>query len=227
MTALPLTASNEPDQAGLSEPCVLLKLGEIVLKGKNRQHFERLLQNNIRLAVADLGVGLRLWQRDGVVVLAPVLPAQELPLATPATPAISAGRAADLIAERMLTVMGVVRVCRAARISKEPQAAIEAAADLARNRAGSFAVRARRRDKRFPVTSAELAIAIGNRVRQLYGNPVDLRHPDFTIFVEVDQSEVFIYTDGWAGQGGLPVGMSGRGLVLMSGGIDSPVAGTG
>ena len=57
----------------MSEPCVLLKLGEIVLKGKNRQQFERLLQNNIRLAVADLGIGLRLWQRDGVIVLSPCL----------------------------------------------------------------------------------------------------------------------------------------------------------
>ena len=60
-----------------SEPCVLLKLGEIVLKGRNRQQFERLLQNNIRLAVADLGIGLRLWQRNGVIVLSPVLDLQD------------------------------------------------------------------------------------------------------------------------------------------------------
>ena len=53
---------------------------------------------------------------------------------------------------------------------------------------------------------------------------MNLRHPDFTIHIEVDQSEIFVYTDGLAGQGGLPVGMSGRGLVLLSGGIDSPVA---
>ena len=89
---------------------------------------------------------------------------------------------------------------------------------------GTFAVRSRRRDKRFPATSAQLAIAIGSRIQRQYGNPVDLRRPDFTIHVEVDQSEVFVYIDGLAGQGGLPVGMSGRGLVLMSGGIDSPVA---
>jgi tRNA uracil 4-sulfurtransferase len=210
-TAVP--AGEDHDLAG--GPCVLLKLGEIVLKGRNRQQFERLLQNNIRLAVADLGVGLRLWQRDGVIVVSPVMPGS----------GYTAEAAADQIAERMLTVMGVVRVCRAARVAKEPRAAIEAAAELASNRTGSFAVRAKRRDKRFPMTSAELAIAIGSRVRELYGNPVNLSQPDFTIFVEVDQSEVFVYTDGRAGQGGLPVGMSGRGLVLISGGIDSPVAG--
>jgi tRNA uracil 4-sulfurtransferase len=232
MTALPVAASTvqekaesiQPDsihaesvQRGASEPCVLLKLGEIVLKGKNRQQFERLLQNNIRLAVGDLGIGLRLWQRDGVVVLSPVL--------DPAGGAKAVELAADQIAERMLTVMGVVKVCRASRISKDPQAAIEAATDLAKGLTGSFAVRARRRDKRFALNSSELAIAIGSSVQRRYGNPVNLRSPDFTIYVEVDQSEVFIYTDGRAGEGGLPVGMSGRGLVLMSGGIDSPVAG--
>jgi len=200
-------------QAGLHEPCVLLKLGEIVLKGKNRQQFERLLQNNIRLAAADLGMSLRLWQRDGVIVLAPA-----------GVEADAAEAAADRIAERMLSVMGVVRVCRAARVAKDPQSAIEAAVSMAAGRPGSFAVRAKRRDKRFPVTSAELATVIGAGIQREFGNPVDLRRPDFTVCLEVDQSEVFVYTDGLAGQGGLPVGMSGRGLVLMSGGIDSPVA---
>jgi thiamine biosynthesis protein ThiI len=238
MTAMPALSHTGHAQAGLHEPCVLLKLGEIVLKGKNRQQFERLLQNNIRLAAADLGVGVKLWQRDGVIVLNPAP-------AAAAEPALAAGGAAggtgggpggagarreaaqvaaDLIAERMLNVMGVVRVCRAVRVAKEAAAAIDTAIELAGGRPGSFAVRARRRDKRFPVTSAELAIAIGSKIQSRYGNPVNLRNPDFTIHIEVDQSEIFLYTDGLAGQGGLPVGMSGRGLVLLSGGIDSPVA---
>ena len=85
-------------------------------------------------------------------------------------------------------------------------------------------MRAHRRDKRFRMTSSELAVMIGTRVQQAYGYPVRLKHPDTTIFVEVDQQEIFVYTDGMSGQGGLPVGMSGRALVLMSGGIDSPVA---
>jgi thiamine biosynthesis protein ThiI len=215
MTALPVTALSEAAPRTGSEPCVLLKLGEIVLKGRNRQQFEKLLQNNIRLALADLGISVRLWQRDGVIVLSPVALA----------PGVTASAVADQVAARMVTVMGVVRVCRAERVAKEPDAAIEAATELAGGQSGSFAVRAKRRDKRFGVTSAELAIAIGTAIQRRYGNPVDLRHPDFTVYVEVDQSEVFVYTDGRAGQGGLPVGMSGRGLVLMSGGIDSPVAG--
>ena len=224
MTALPAVSLTGHPRSRLHEPCVLLKLGEIVLKGKNRQQFERLLQNNIRLAVADLGVGLRLWQRDGVVVLSPSEAARGTAADRAAATGESAQAAADLIADRMLDVMGVVRVCRVVRVAKDPQAAIDTAAELAGGRPGTFAVRARRRDKRFPVTSAELAIAIGSRIQRQYGNPVDLRHPDFTIHIEVDQSEIFAYIDGLAGQGGLPVGMSGRALVLMSGGIDSPVA---
>jgi thiamine biosynthesis protein ThiI len=220
MTALPAAAPTDHDASIGQQPCVLLKLGEIVLKGKNRQQFERLLQNNIRQATADLGVGLKLWQRDGVIVLNPVAGQSADGVAGPA----DAETAADLIAERMLNVMGVVRVCRAIRVAKDPQTAIEAAVRIAGGRPGTFAIRAKRRDKRFPVTSADLAVSIGTQIQRQYGNPVDLRHPDFTIFLEVDQSEVFIYVDGLAGQGGLPVGMSGRGLVLMSGGIDSPVA---
>src|SRR5215469_3423582 len=137
MTALPASDTVAPAQAGPHEPCVLLKLGEIVLKGKNRQRFERLLQNNIRLAVADLGVGVRLWQRDGVVVLNPVDAGD------------SAHIAADRMAERMQNVMGVVRVCRAMRVAKDAQAAIDTAGEMAGGRPGSFAVRAKRRDKRF------------------------------------------------------------------------------
>jgi thiamine biosynthesis protein ThiI len=215
------------------EPCVLLKVGEIVLKGGNRHHFERILQGNIRRAVRDLGVGVRLGNRSGVIVLR--LTSQPGPgqhgsmqhgsgQHGPATgPAAEA--AMDRVAERVGSVMGIARVCRAARVAKDPEAAIGAAVAMAAGRTGSFAVRARRRDKRFPLTSAGLAREIGARVQRAYGYPVNLSRPDLTIVVEVDQHEVFVYTGGVPGQGGLPVGMSGRALVLMSGGIDSPVAG--
>ena len=206
---------------------MVLKLGEIVLKGGNRHHFERILQENIRRAVRELGVGVRLWNRNGVMVLR--LTGQHGPgeqgageHGAAAGPAAEA--AMDRVAERVSSVMGIARVCRAARVAKEPAAAIDTAVAMAAGQTGSFAVRARRRDKRFPLTSADLNREIGARVQRAYGYPVNLTHPDLTIVVEVDQSEVFVYTNGGPGQGGLPVGMSGRALVLMSGGIDSPVA---
>jgi tRNA uracil 4-sulfurtransferase len=190
---------------------VLLKLGEIVLKGRNRQQFERLLQDNLRRATR--GIGAAIWPREGVIVLRP----------TGVTGA-DAERAADELAERARNVMGLTWVCRALRVTKDPQAAADAAVDLVSGCQGSFAVRARRRDKRFPVNSSQLAALIGTRIQEAHGYPVNLSHPDTTVFVEVDQSEVFVFTRGVPGQGGLPVSMSGRALVLMSGGIDSPVA---
>jgi thiamine biosynthesis protein ThiI len=214
MSALPLTSPDAVAETALREPCVLLKLGEIVLKGKNRQQFERLLHENIRRAVRDLGVRVQIWQREGVIVLRATEPGAA---GTPEA-------AADLMTERMRNVMGLSRVCRAVRVDKDPEAAAAAAVALTAGRTGTFAVRARRRDKRFPVTSAQLATLIGARIQEAHGYPVNLSRPDTTVFVEVDQSEVFVFTEGLPGQGGLPVSMSGRALVLMSGGIDSPVA---
>ncbi|HEV3069722.1 MAG TPA: tRNA uracil 4-sulfurtransferase ThiI [Streptosporangiaceae bacterium] len=203
-----------PARPGPHEPCVLLKLGEIVLKGGNRRQFEKRLHANIRRAMDDAGLPVRVWQRYGVIMLR----------AAEGTDAAAADAVVDKIAERARDVMGIARVCRAIRVAREPEAAIDTAVALMAGKTGSFAVRARRRDKRFGVTSAELATRIGARVQREYGYPVNLSRPDNTVFVEVDQYEVFVYTDGQPGQGGLPVGMSGRALVLMSGGIDSPVA---
>jgi tRNA uracil 4-sulfurtransferase len=200
------------DEASLPEPCVLLKLGEIVLKGRNRQQFERLLHTNIRDAARELGFGIRLWQRDGVILLR-------------VTGELAArDRNVTTLTERMLDIPGIVRVSHAQRVAKDPEAVAAAAVELTRDKPGAFAVRARRRDKRFPMRSSELNSFIGARIQQAHGYPVDLGHPQTTVFIEVDQREVFVFTEGLHGQGGLPVGMSGRALVLMSGGIDSPVA---
>jgi thiamine biosynthesis protein ThiI len=210
----PVSAAGTADQSA-AEPCVLLKLGEIVLKGRNRQQFERLLQRNILAAVRDTGLPVELMQREGVLVLR--VPGADR------TPAEHAA-AVDRVAARVADVPGVVRVCPAVRVPKTPEAAIAAAVALTEGATGPFAVRPRRRDKRFPVTSSELAVIIGKAVQAAHGLPVDLKHPDITVFVEVDQREVFVFTGGQPGQGGLPVGMSGRAVALMSGGIDSPVA---
>ena len=135
-----------PAQPGPHEPCVLLKLGEIVLKGGNRRQFEQLLQANIRRTMDDAGLAVRVWQRYGVIMLR-----------APEHAAASAAEAyavADKIAERARDIMGVAKVCRAIRVAKEPGPAIDTAVALMAGKTGSFAVRPRRRDKRFPLTSA-------------------------------------------------------------------------
>ncbi|REE99549.1 tRNA uracil 4-sulfurtransferase ThiI [Thermomonospora umbrina] len=212
MTMLDTTA--EQATGGMptdAEPCVLIKLGEVVLKGKNREQFERRLQNNVRQAVRDIAP-VEVRRRHGVMVVR-----------------MGAGEKADVatvdaLVRRITDVMGIVWVHRAWRVGKDPQSVVRAALDLMAGRTGAFAVRSRRRDKRFPLTSTELDRLVGSEIVEAYGLPVRLKNPEHTLSVEVDRDEVFVYTDGTQGQGGLPVGMSGRALVLMSGGIDSPVA---
>src|ERR1700751_2416140 len=96
--------------------------------------------------------------------------------------AAGAEAAVDKIAERARDVMGIARVCRAVRVPRQPQAAIDMAVAMMGGKTGSFAVRARRRDKRFPATSAELATTIGTRVQRQYGDPVNLKHHANTVF---------------------------------------------
>ena len=125
---------------------MLLKLGEIVLKGRNRQQFEQILHGNIRAAVRDLGVPVDLRQREGVILLR-VADGEQRGEAGWA-------QAAGQIAERMQDVPGIVRVCVPLRVAKTPEAISAAAMALTKGRSGTFAVRARRRDKRFPLTSS-------------------------------------------------------------------------
>jgi thiamine biosynthesis protein ThiI len=194
---------------------VLLKLGEIVLKGHNRQQFERLQHRNIKDAVRDTGVATQVLHREGVMLIR--VPREDRTEAEHAA-------AVEKVAARTADVPGIVRVCRAWRVDKTPEATVAAAVELTRGTAGAFAVRPRRRDKRFPITSAELAVIVGREIQKAHGLPVNLRHPDTEVFIEVDQQEVLLFTSGEPGLGGLPVGMSGRAVALMSGGIDSPVA---
>ncbi|MFC7382952.1 tRNA uracil 4-sulfurtransferase ThiI [Sphaerisporangium rhizosphaerae] len=201
--------------SALGEPCVLLKLGEVVLKGRNRELFERQLQANIKAALKGFGVKVDVRQRHGVIAIL-------LPEGTGV-------ETADAIAERLTDVIGLVWVHRAWRVAKNPEAVTAAALELVAGRPeverrATFAVRSRRRDKRFPLRSNELDRMVGGEINDKYGLPVRLKNPELTVNIEVDRDEVFVFTDGLPGQGGLPVGTSGRGLVLMSGGIDSPVA---
>ncbi|GII90233.1 tRNA uracil 4-sulfurtransferase ThiI [Sinosporangium siamense] len=201
--------------SAMGEPCVLLKLGEVVLKGKNRELFERRLQGNIKGALKKLDIRVDVRQRHGVIALF-------LPEGTSA-------EQADAVARRVADVPGLVWVHPAWRVAKEPGAVVKAAVELVRDtdevrRRARFAVRSRRRDKRFPLRSMELDRLVGGELNDIYGLPVDLKNPELTVHIEVDRDEAFLFTNGIPGQGGLPVGSSGRALVLMSGGIDSPVA---
>jgi len=188
------------------QSCVLLKYGEMVLRGRNRRRFYEQLQRNVRRQLRGLGP-LELRQRGGA--LAVVAPDAD----------------GDELVRRALDVIGITLVHPAAVVERSAEAAVATAVELLRGRPGAtFAIRARRRDKRFPVGSQELATRAGRAVQVELGLGVDLDSPDLELFLEVDRDEIFAFTEKLRGRGGLPVGTSGRALVLLSGGIDSPVA---
>jgi thiamine biosynthesis protein ThiI len=176
--------SQSPDPRGPDEPCVLLKLGEIVLKGRNRQQFERILQGNIRNAARDTGVPVDLRQREGVILLRIADGEQR------GEPGWT--QAAGKIAERVRDVPGIARVSQALRVVKTPEAVSAAAIALTKGTTGTFAIRARRRDKRFPLTSGQLSVLIGREIAEAHGLGVNLSRPDTEVFIEVDQDEVFV-----------------------------------
>jgi tRNA uracil 4-sulfurtransferase len=188
-----------------SRRCVLLKFGELALKGRNRPRFVRALERNLRRLTADLG-SLEVRHRGGVFIVSGDVPEDEL-------------------VERCLRLPGVSVVQPAVRCERDATAAADAAVELLRELPGrTFAVRATRRDKRFPLRSIELARLLGDAVRVRLGLEVDLSAPDLELFVEVDHKELLVSVARLRGAGGLPVGTSGRALVLLSGGLDSPVA---
>jgi thiamine biosynthesis protein ThiI len=187
------------------QPCVMLKFGELALKGRNRPRFVGALERNLRRLTADLGP-LEVRHRGGVFIVTGDVPQEAL-------------------VERCLRLPGVSVVQPALRCERDATAAADAAVELLRERPGrTFAVRASRRDKTFPLRSIELARLLGDAVRVRLGLTVDLGEPDLELFVEVDNKELLVSVARLRGAGGLPVGTSGRALVLLSGGIDSPVA---
>jgi tRNA uracil 4-sulfurtransferase len=183
---------------------VLLKVGELALKRKNRGRFVARLHDQIELAMEGLP-GVEIVERAGVIVVRSGDPDEAL------------ARARDVI--------GISLLHPAVGVERTSEAASAAAIDLLRGRPGaSFAIRARRRDKSFALTSRELATHVGAAVQRELGLAVDLTTPDLEVHLEVDRREIFAYGERIPGRGGLPVGSSGRALVLLSGGIDSPVA---
>jgi thiamine biosynthesis protein ThiI len=186
---------------------VLATTNEISLKGGNRKWFERTLTDNVRLAVDDLPVASVTRPAWRVLVSF----TEEIPFAE--------------VARRLGTVFGIGAIMAVRHVGftfDELRRALDE--QLEGLSPSSFAVRCLRSDKTFPMTSPEVERAAGTVVQDRTGWPVDLRDPDLTIHVLIDENGVYTWTRRIAGPGGLPVGVSGRAACLLSGGIDSPVA---
>ena len=186
---------------------VIIHYQEIALKGRNRPWFVARLVRNVREALADLDVRqVRALMGRIEVVLGP-----------------SAQWSA--IRDRLAGVFGIANFARAGRAPLDVEAiAAEILRDLGDMETETFRVSARRADKRFPLTSPQIEREVGGRIKEARGWRVDLGKPGLTIHVEALSSDAFYFFGKDRGPGGLPSGVSGRVVCLLSGGIDSPVA---
>ena len=190
---------------------ILLKLGEIVLKGLNRRSFEDKLIGNAQRRLRPFGK-FRVYTKQSTLYVEPQEDSCNL----------------DGAYEAMKRLFGVVGLSRARACAKDKDAMLKTAQEYLGDRlsaARTFKVESKRADKTFPMTSIALSQWVGGELDDLYPNlTVDVHHPELTVHLEVRDYAAFVHADPEPGAGGLPVGTSGRGLSMLSGGIDSPVA---
>ena len=190
---------------------ILLKQGEIVLKGLNRRNFEQKLIANVVRRLRGFGT-FKVYALQSTVYVEPQDETCDM----------------DGAFEALQTVFGVIAITRAAACEKDPDAiaakAIEyLAEDMAAAR--SFKVESKRSDKRFPLTSIELSQHVGGLLSEAFPDTeVDVRSPELTVHVEVRDLAAYVHSTPLPGAGGMPVGSNGRAVTLLSGGIDSPVS---
>ena len=190
---------------------ILLKLGEVVLKGLNRRSFEDKLMSNLRRRLRPFGQ-YRVSSKQSTIYVEPL------------------GEDCDLEGayDVCLHVFGFIAVVRARPCEKDPEAITACAeAYLARELAAarSFKVECKRADKKFPLTSIQIAQQVGGQLHDAFPHlAVDVHHPELTVHVEVRETAAYVHGPAAPGAGGLPIGMGGKAVSLLSGGIDSPVS---
>lgn len=184
---------------------ILVRFGEIFLKGLNRPQFLRTLVSRIKTAVTPLGG--HVWLNDSRVY-------------------VSDASDMDEAIKRVTKVFGVHSVCRAVEMPKDDFSEIcKVACSLMEKHKGTFKVEARRSDKRYPMDSPAINGAVGEYLLEhVDGLTVDVKHPNTVLSIEI-RDMAYLYTTPIPAVGGMPVGSNGRATLLLSGGIDSPVAG--
>jgi len=197
---------------------LLLKLGEMVLKGLNRGTFEEVLKKNLR-RLKRVG-RYEVSCAQSTVYVTPLMQTLE-----DGTQVLSDVDEAERICRK---VFGVISIARAAVVEKDydkiVQTALEYAADEL-NRVRTFKVEARRSDKKFPMDSPQICRELGAKLLQHFGHlKVDIHNPDAVVCVEVRETAAYVHCGNKKAAGGLPTGTSGKGMVLISGGLDSPIA---
>ncbi len=192
---------------------ILVKYGEIILKGGNRPKFEKILIRNIANAIRNIA-------KTNITIAQATIYIK-----------VEDSDMMDVVCERLSKIFGIVSITRAAVCEKTVEAIEETAIlyckkDLLPGK--KFKVEAKRSDKKFPLNSVQLAIEVGGYLHEeCEGLLVDVHNPDVTVQVEVRDDNAYVYCreNKIQGQGGMPIGTGGKATLLLSGGIDSPVAG--
>ncbi len=191
---------------------ILCKYGEIVLKGLNKPQFEKALSAEMKRRIAPAG-DFEIFHSQSILYLSPKNEDCDIEFAV----------------ELAKKVFGIATVARAAECEKNMEAIIAAAVEYLPEKIRghkSFKVEGKRGDKRFPLTSPEIAREVGSAIGDLVPEvDVDLKNPEITAIVEIREDCAYIHAGSEKGAGGIPYGSCGKATLLLSGGIDSPVAG--
>lgn len=191
---------------------ILVKYGEIILKGLNRSKFEDMLIRNIKKVVGKENI-LSVRKAQAVIYIDPAPHSDS-----------------DAIMEKLRKVFGIVFIAKAGVFPKDMDTILSAGADYvceAMYGCNTFKVEAKRSDKKFPFKSPEISREMGGAIlSRLHKIKVDVLRPEVTVRVEIRDNEAYVYADSASstGAGGMPTGSSGKATILLSGGIDSPVA---
>ncbi len=186
---------------------VIVKTHEVALKGQNRPWFMRQLAENLRRATRGIGVE-RVWQARMMIGLT-LADEDQWPE----------------VRERVKDCFGVAKFYKAYDLPQDLELLKQRLPGLLEGRSfDSFRISANRSDKRFPLTSEAINRDLGTFVKDLTGARVDLTHPGLCVYLDIHQRGMLVYFEEEPGYGGLPVGVSGGVAVMLSGGIDSPVA---
>lgn len=189
---------------------ILIKDGELSLKGLNRSTFEDMLVKNIRRRIKRFG-NFQFKKSQSTITVTPLNNDADL----------------DSAVEEISRVFGIAGYSRAAVAEKDMSEILEIAPVYLKEQlmeAKTFKVEAKRSDKKFPLTSPEISAEVGGKILESFPHlKVKVKNPDITVTVEI-REKAYIRGNQIKGAGGMPVGSSGKGLILISGGIDSPVA---
>lgn len=190
---------------------ILIKNGELALKGLNRRSFEDVLIKNIKAQLQGCG-SFSVTRAQSTITLSPTSDDFDIVKAESA----------------LKKVFGIAAYTKAAAVEKDIKVILDTAPKYLKDvleKAKTFKVEAKRSDKRFPLTSPEICYEVGGKLLSVFHHlKVDVHNPDVVVTVEIRDEYAYIHTNQLKGAGGMPVGTSGRAAILISGGIDSPVA---